>query len=322
MKKFLLSSLLVTSIFAFAYTQTDVSNAQFLADQGVIVKQSTAAGYRLDDTITRAEVVGIALKIKWTTPPNNYRCKWYFSDVRNNDWICRAVEIAADQGLVSRKNKTFRPQDKITNAEALAIILNAGWISITKNIGISEDFKYINSDQKIAEGWQADVAETARIKKILQMNSFANQQTGGITFYVWDFNYSANRAELFNVTTSMVRIYLADRFILNTDEESYTEKFLADVAILSAYYSWLAHGEFPSAYNIRLPREVSLEVFIWWYSWVSEIKFREDTLKDLWNSTYEFLVDMTENGVKSTYKVKSKVDLVNFKINNISSVKQ
>lgn len=64
MKKFLLSSLLVTSIFAFAYTQTDVSNAQFLADQGVIVKQSTAAGYRLDDTITRAEVVGIALKIK------------------------------------------------------------------------------------------------------------------------------------------------------------------------------------------------------------------------------------------------------------------
>lgn len=322
MKKLLLSSLVLTSIVAFAYTQTDVSNANFLAEKGVITKQSDETRYRLDDTITRAEVVGIALKIKWTSLPANYQCKKYFTDVTKNDWVCRAVEIAADKGLVSRKNKTFRPQDKITNAEALAIILNAGWISITKNIGISEDFKYINSDQKIAEDWQADVAETARIKKILQMNSFANQQKGGTTFYVWDFNYYANRAKLFNVTTSMVRIYLADRFILNTDEESYTEKFLADVAILSAYYSWLAHGEFPSAYNTRFPREVSLEVFIWWYSWVSEIKFREDTLKDLWNSTYEFFVDMTKNGVKSTYKVKSRVNNENFTIYNISSIKQ
>lgn len=48
----------------FAYTQTDIANAQFLADKGIIVKQSTTAGYRLDNTITRAEVVGIALKLK------------------------------------------------------------------------------------------------------------------------------------------------------------------------------------------------------------------------------------------------------------------
>ena len=63
MKKLVLLSLLV-SIFAFGYTQTDTSNAQFLADQGIIVKQSTTAGYRLDSTITRAELVGIALKLK------------------------------------------------------------------------------------------------------------------------------------------------------------------------------------------------------------------------------------------------------------------
>lgn len=43
-----------------------------------------------------------------------------------NDWVCRAVEIAADNDLVSRGNKKFRPQDKITRAEALAILLKAG----------------------------------------------------------------------------------------------------------------------------------------------------------------------------------------------------
>lgn len=64
MKKLFLSSLLATSIFAFAYTQTDVSNAKYLADNNIITAQSDETKYRLDDTISRAEVVAIALKIK------------------------------------------------------------------------------------------------------------------------------------------------------------------------------------------------------------------------------------------------------------------
>jgi hypothetical protein len=50
-----------------------------------------------------------------------------------NDWVCRAVEIAADNSLVSRGNKKFRPQEKITKAEALAILMNAGGIEYTKS---------------------------------------------------------------------------------------------------------------------------------------------------------------------------------------------
>lgn len=73
---------------------------------------------------------------------------------------------------------------------------------------------------------------------------------------------------------------------------------------------------------MRSPAGVPLETFQAWYKNVTDVTFREDTLKDLGDNTYEFLVDMTENGVKSTYKVKSKVDLENFKINNLSSVKQ
>ncbi len=69
MKKLLLSSLIVTSVLTFAYTQTDVDNANYLASKGIITTQSATAGYRLDDTITRAEVAGIALKLRGTALP-------------------------------------------------------------------------------------------------------------------------------------------------------------------------------------------------------------------------------------------------------------
>lgn len=130
MKRILLSSLVATSIFAFGYTEIDIWNAKSLANLGIIVEQSTIREYRLDENITRAEVAGIALKLYGTKLPDPYICKGYFSDVTNNNWICRAVELAADAELVSRANTRFRPQDKITRAEALAIILRARWLKL------------------------------------------------------------------------------------------------------------------------------------------------------------------------------------------------
>jgi len=125
MKKLLLSSLVITSIITFAYNQTALDSATFLAEKGIITKQSDPKNYRLDDYITRAELVGISLKLKGTSLPDNYQCKKYFSDVTVNDWVCRAIEIAADEGLISKTNKTFNPQRNITRSESLAIILKA-----------------------------------------------------------------------------------------------------------------------------------------------------------------------------------------------------
>lgn len=147
MKKLLLSSFVITSVLAFAYTQTAVDNANFLAGKGIVTKQSDEKLYRLDDYITRAELVGISLKLKGTTLPENYQCKKYFSDVTANDWICRAVEIAADEGLISRTNKTFNPQRNITRSESLAIILKASGLldkmpEILTNY-ISSDFVFV-----------------------------------------------------------------------------------------------------------------------------------------------------------------------------------
>jgi len=64
MKKIISVSLLTLSLCALAYTSEDVSNANYLSDQKIVTKQSTASKYRLDDKILRQEVIGMALKVK------------------------------------------------------------------------------------------------------------------------------------------------------------------------------------------------------------------------------------------------------------------
>lgn len=124
MKKFQIAviSSLVVACGVFA-TPADEDNANYLASQGIIVDQSsTPANYRFGDKILRQEIVAIALKMRGVTLPGGYTCKKYFSDVTQIDWVCRAVELAADNGIISRSNGTFRPKDFVTRAEALAML--------------------------------------------------------------------------------------------------------------------------------------------------------------------------------------------------------
>lgn len=72
----------------------------------------------------------MALKIKGVMLPDNYTCKKYFTDAVQNDWVCRAVELAADNGIISRANTRARPMDKVTRSEALAILLKTGKVSL------------------------------------------------------------------------------------------------------------------------------------------------------------------------------------------------
>ena len=137
MKKLFLLSSIFFIISSFGYTNEDTSNANYLADQRIVTKQTTTTGYRLDDKILRQEVIGMALKIKGITLPENYTCKKYFADATKNDWVCRAVELAADNGIITRSNKYANPGKSVTRAEALAMVMSAGGIAI-QEIGISE----------------------------------------------------------------------------------------------------------------------------------------------------------------------------------------
>lgn len=127
---FFLLSLFLFSEFAFAYSKDDVAVANILARYWLIQDYSKETKkYRLDDLITRAELIGIALKRKWIVLPEKYTCKNYFTDVKDdptNNWKCRAIEMAADNDIISRANTKARPNDPITLIEALAIILKSG----------------------------------------------------------------------------------------------------------------------------------------------------------------------------------------------------
>ncbi|MEI6711620.1 MAG: S-layer homology domain-containing protein [bacterium] len=125
MKKFQLVALSFLVIFCgvFAATPADESNANFLAGEGIIVDHSSApVEYRFGDKILRQEIVAIALKMKGVDLSKDYTCKKYFSDVTADDWVCRAVELAADNGIISKSNSKFRPTDFVTRAEALAML--------------------------------------------------------------------------------------------------------------------------------------------------------------------------------------------------------
>jgi hypothetical protein len=71
--------------------------------------------------------------------PENYACIGYFSDTyfdknHSDAWVCRSVEIASNNGIVSRANKTFRPKDFITRAEALAILMKSKNLKYVPNV--------------------------------------------------------------------------------------------------------------------------------------------------------------------------------------------
>jgi hypothetical protein len=469
MKKLLLASLLATSIFTFAYFQIDVDNATYLADKGVITTQSTTTGYRLNDNITRAEVVAIALKVKWIQAPGSYKCKKYFSDTVQNDWICRAIEIAADNWLVSKENKKFRPQDKITRSEALAMLMKAGNVVLLSDEEFyksrTEMFKavsHVNYDKEFGSSivwiqklmltafqkvpdiylpyasecfcafWPGKLASRAEVfdfaKNILSLNS--DSALAGISFelknnpevwvspdepiilylkkwnlktevdrgyienplLIWKFLiydwsstggkmkkiFDTNSNEIIDavvwwkvdnaqkyifgcsgaggsscsifslekwrvvyansspedsgkVWTDMkylwnwkFQIIDEDQTIINVDiskARTNYEKEELWAYILSLYYWRINQSSLHSAYAMRSPAWVSYETFRSWYNSDISLLTQSGTLKALWDNTYEFLIESIQGQKTEMYKIKSKVNLENFTIENISSVK-
>jgi len=70
------------------------------------------------------------------------------------------MEMAADNGIISRNNTKARPADFITKSEALAIVMQAAGVPYTKNMtrtGYSE---------KLLQ-WQIDVIAGAEEKSII-----------------------------------------------------------------------------------------------------------------------------------------------------------
>lgn len=137
MRKIVLFCILLSPL-VYSTTPLEATIADTLASYDIIVNNSkNPAGYRLADTITRAEATGVALRVADISLPDKYFCKNYFRDVSYNpvnNWICRAIEIASDSGIISRENTTARPNTPISRIEALAITMRAGRIPYARNV--------------------------------------------------------------------------------------------------------------------------------------------------------------------------------------------
>lgn len=204
MKKLFLLSSLFFIISSFGYTSEDVSNANYLAEQGIITKDLNAPqyNYRLDDKIIRQEVIGMALKIKWVTLPENYTCKKYFADVTKNDWVCRAIELAADNGIITRSNRYANPIKDVTRAEALAMLMKAGNMTTTVYSGGPYPFTDIHKNS-----WQYNLIGTAFKSLIISGPSCDLSQSAracaGISYGSFYPNRLATRAEVFGFTKNI-----------------------------------------------------------------------------------------------------------------------
>lgn len=79
--------------------------------------------YDPDGNITRAEVATIVIKALGLEEGVGEQS---FSDISESDWFCEAVKTAASYGLISGYNDgTFKPNDKITREQVMAVIAHA-----------------------------------------------------------------------------------------------------------------------------------------------------------------------------------------------------
>ena len=104
------------------------------------------------------------------------------SDFYPNTWACLNIEPLVDNNLIA-KNEYFRPEDPITKAETL-------WMLI-KSIGF--DYSY---DSKNPKNWQEQIVDFAVSKWIVEKfddyNTFA---TRGWVFEVADYSIKVREEE-------------------------------------------------------------------------------------------------------------------------------
>ncbi len=142
---------------------TNLEAANFLAQKNVIVDYSNNVDfYNLENKITRREMLKVMMNISGVDVPQS--CVWKFEDLRANDYWCKYAEKALSLWYIA-ENENFRPDDFISEAESLKMIMQAkniernestnwqyGYSTKALEVGIiDENINY--SDSKALRGW-------------------------------------------------------------------------------------------------------------------------------------------------------------------------
>lgn len=210
MKKLLaIIALFSISFSAFADYDSDemLDAANNLAQREIISdKSSNPSDYNLQDNVLRQEIGLIAMRVAKLEKKSS--CGNMFKDLsasNPNDWACVHIEALVDNNLIS-KNEMFRPEDNITKAESLKMLIKA----------IGYDFEY---DQNSSVSWQKQYVDFAVSKGIIDEFS--------------DYNVLASRGWVFKVAAHTIEVKEKEDKQQEEDEDDKCDKLDDD----DCYYS-------------------------------------------------------------------------------------
>lgn len=165
----------------FSSTFASLENANYLAKKWIIVdKSSNPREYNLNNNILRQEIAVVALGVFWGTTKNY--CSWKFYDVSAtvpNSWACKTIEALEDHDIISDDNVYFRPQARVTKAEAVAMLVKAG---------LNKEYNF----NPYAWSWQKQIVDFASSRRIVK--NFA------------DYNSLATRDFIFDIWANILKL--------------------------------------------------------------------------------------------------------------------
>ncbi len=171
-------------------SSTPLEAANSLAERWIIKdKSSNPDDYNLDQNVLRQEIAIVSLRVSWLDMKDS--CDNTFKDLTSitpNDWACVVVESLVDNELIT-KNDFFRPEDYITKAESLKMLI--------KSIGY--DFEY---DSNSSVSWQEQYVDFAVDKWVVEKFT--------------DYNTLASRGWVFMVADTTVKKYEEEKIKKST----------------------------------------------------------------------------------------------------------
>ncbi len=144
---FFISIAIVTSLTStYASTEENYFSASnFLAEKWVIKQQQNNSEYNVYFSITRREMLKVMINISWKTVADS--CEGRFSDLSADDWGCKYAEAALAQWYIAA-NSEFRPNDSVTQIEALKMIMQAKGVQKDE----SDDWRVGYVSKAVSEG--------------------------------------------------------------------------------------------------------------------------------------------------------------------------
>ncbi len=320
-----------SSVFSYQWYQLEY--AEFLWEKGIIVQHiDDKKKYRLEESITRQEMVGIAIKVEGTNLPNSYPCYGYFQDVRfwpshEDSWVCRAVEVGADLDIVSRDNAKFRPRDLLTRIEALAMLVKSAGLEYPRGLSVTARWQSVLDVYGNTPQWQIDLIEASIQSGVISIGNSLNPvgafgpNTPATRAEVFEYAYrimnlqeldAGNSSQEESVITGTIRsnsnntttyISPSREFQVTYPKKSENIHFypLIENHVINWFdalvwiFDMVGLYEKDTSTAIMVTRGITTELEEYWITqiWNANI---EDSITDIWNGIYYFSSSESENG--------------------------